>query len=190
MTKQAMDALRNIMETYAGNVFFILTANNLNKVIEPIRSRCILVSFAYPEKSAVIEYLRKICDQENIDYTEEGLIVLVEKNHPSIRDSVMQLQDLKAEKKHLIPENIHPYTELYDECWKLIKDRKYSAIRKIIMETRINEREFNTYCWELVADAEVPDIKMLQILCRNERDFAAGADAKVILLTSIVEMIR
>ena len=190
MTKQSMDALRNIMESYAGNVFFVMTCNNLSKVIPPIQSRCILISFAYPEKKEVTEYLRMICDKEKIDYTNEGLQELVDKNHPSIRDSVMQLQDLKAEGKQLIPINVHPFTELYDECWNLIKDRKYSAIRKLIMETKINEREVNTYCWERVAEQDPPDIKMLQIFCRNERDFAAGADAKVILLTSIVELIK
>jgi replication factor C small subunit len=190
MTKQSMDALRNIMETYAGNVFFVMTCNNLSKVIPPIQSRCILISFAYPEKKAVIEYLRMICEKEQIDYTNEGLQELVEKNHPSIRDSVMQLQDLKAEGKKLLPENVHPFTELYEEMWQLVKDRKYTEIRRLIMETKIDPRELNTFFWSKVADEEQPNVKLLQILCRNERDFAAGADSKVIFLTSIVELIK
>jgi DNA polymerase III delta prime subunit len=167
-----------------------MTCNNISKVIEPIRSRCILISFAYPEKKEVVEYLRKICDAEGMDYTEEGLITLVEKNHPSIRDSVLQLQDLKAEGKQVIPGNIHEFTELYSETWKLVKERKYSEIRKLVIETKVDVRELNTFFWNKVAEEEVPDIKLLQILCRNERDFANGADAKVIFLTSIVELIR
>jgi replication factor C small subunit len=190
MLKASQDALRNVMETYATNVFFIMTCNNVNKVIEPIRSRCIQISFAYPEKKAVLEYLRIICEKEGIDYTEEGLQELVNKNHPSIRDSVMQLQDLKAESKTLIPENVHPFTELYDEIWQLLKNRKYTEIRKLIMETKVDPREINTYFWTKVSEEEQPNVKLLQILCRNERDFAAGADPKVIFLTSVTELIK
>ena len=190
LLKASQDALRNVMETYAGNVFFLMTCNNVNKVIEPIRSRCIQISFAYPDKKAVIEYLRMICDKEKLDYTNEGLQELVDKNHPSIRDSVMQLQDLKAEGKKLLPENVHPFTELYEEIWGLVKDRKYTEIRRLIMETKVDPREVNTYFWNRVAEEEPPNVKLLQILCRNERDFAAGADSKVIFLTSVVEMIK
>lgn len=60
MLKQAQEALRNMMETYESNAFFILTANNVHKVIEPLQSRCRKVSFAYPDKKAVIEYLEGI----------------------------------------------------------------------------------------------------------------------------------
>jgi DNA polymerase III delta prime subunit len=189
-TKLVMDSLRNIMEEYSSNVFFLISCNNVNKIIEPIRSRCILISFAYPKKEEVIEYLRKICDAENIDYTEEGITELVNKNHPSIRDSVLQLQDMKAENKTLIPENIHPFTELYEDMWKLLSERKYGDIRRLIMETRVDVREVNTFFWTKLSEEETPNLKLLQVLCRNERDFANGADAKIIFLTSITELIR
>jgi hypothetical protein len=31
---------------------------------------------------------------------------------------------------------------------------------------------------------------MIQITCRNERDISLGADAKIIFLTSLIEMIK
>ncbi len=57
MLKASQDALRNIMETYASNVFFILTCNNINKVIEPLQSRCLKVAFTYPDKKEVKTFL-------------------------------------------------------------------------------------------------------------------------------------
>ena len=38
MLSASQNALRNIMETYASNVFFIMTCNNINKVIEPLKT--------------------------------------------------------------------------------------------------------------------------------------------------------
>ena len=42
MLKISQNALRNTMETYSKNCFFILTCNSIEKVIEPIQSRCVL----------------------------------------------------------------------------------------------------------------------------------------------------
>jgi hypothetical protein len=41
-TGEAQRILRNVMEEYASSTRFILTANYINKIIEPIQSRCIL----------------------------------------------------------------------------------------------------------------------------------------------------
>ncbi len=40
MTSQAQAALKRIMEDYEDNAIFVLCTNNINKVIEPILSRC------------------------------------------------------------------------------------------------------------------------------------------------------
>ncbi len=40
MTNPAQSALKRVLEDYEDNCIFILCTNNINKVIEPIRSRC------------------------------------------------------------------------------------------------------------------------------------------------------
>ena len=44
-TSTAQDALKNIIETYSDNCFFIFTCNDISKITEPIRSRCVLINF-------------------------------------------------------------------------------------------------------------------------------------------------
>ena len=61
MLKASQEALRNLMETYASNVFFILTCNNINKVHDAIQSRCKSISFSYPSDDEVVLYLEDIC---------------------------------------------------------------------------------------------------------------------------------
>jgi len=190
MLKASQEALRNIMETYASNVFFILTCNNINKVIEPIKSRCVVIPFAYPSKEDVVKYLEKIVTKEGMDYTEEGLIKLVEINYPSIRNCVIALQDLYTEKQPVTIETVRPVNEIYEDMWQALKLKNWLDIKKVVLESSIDPRDLNTYFWQKSLDGENPDIKILQITCRNEKDIANGADAKVVFVTSLIEMVK
>jgi replication factor C small subunit len=188
MLRASQDALRNIMETYSINVFFILTCNNINKVIEPIKNRCTLIPFSYPKKEEIVIYLEKICNAENMDYTEEGLKKLVEVNYPSIRNCVLSLQDLHTQGQPVTEETIRPINEIFFEMWKLLKEKKWLEIKNIVLQSEINARELNTYFWERFLSES--DIKGIQLTCKNERDFSYGADEKIIFVSSIIEMIK
>jgi len=188
MLKASQEALRNVMETYSKNVFFILTCNNINKVIEPLKSRCVTIHFAYPKKEEVYTYLEKIVIAEHMDYTEEGLKLLVELNYPSIRNCVIALQDLFTEQKPVTKDTVKPVNELYDVLWEKIKNKNWQDVKKEVMESTIDPRELNTHFWEKALEEEA--IKMIQITCRNERDIALGADPKVILVTALIDMVK
>ncbi len=190
MLKIPQDALRNLMETYASNVFFILTANNINKIIEPLQSRCVAIPFAYPKKEEIAHYLVMICESEKMEYTAEGINEVVEKNYPSIRNCVLTLQDMNTQELKVIPENVKPVNQIFDDMWKLLQDKKWQEIKKIILSSTVEPRDLNTYFWEKAIDDENLNLKLIQICCRNERDIALGSDAKIIFVTSIIEMCK
>jgi DNA polymerase III delta prime subunit len=176
------------METYASNAIFILTANNENKVVEPIKSRCLPIPFAYPDKGEIFNYLCAICNTEDIKYTKEGVQKLIDINYPSIRNCVMVLQDIKSEEKEVTVDTIVPFNMDYEEMWNLLKQKKWQEIKNKVMASTIDARELNTYFWQKSLDTE--DLKMIQITCRNEKDIALGADAKVIFVTGLIEMVK
>jgi len=188
MLKASQEALRNIMETYASNVFFILTCNNINKVIEPIKSRCITIPFAHPSKDDVYKYLEKICIHEKMDYTEEGVRKLIDINYPSIRNCVVMLQDLFTEKKAVTNETVRPVNEIYEVAWQMLKEKRWQDIKKVVLESTLDARELNQYFWEKALETEPPNIRLIQITCRNEKDIAVGADEKIIFITSLPEI--
>jgi len=190
MLKASQEALRNIMETYSSNVFFILTCNNINKVIEPLQSRCVVIPFAYPEKEEIYVYLEMICKNENMEYNEEGLNVLIDMNYPSIRNCVLALQDLKTEGKSVLKENIKLVDELYERMWKLLQEKNWKDIKVEVMQSTIDPRELNTYFWIKSMQEDPISTKMIQLLCRNERDIALGSDSKIIFVTSLIEMVQ
>ena len=188
MLKASQEALRNVMETYSSNVFFILTCNNINKVIEPLKSRCITVPFAYPDKEEVYKYLEMICQTEVMEHTEEGLKELIELNYPSIRNCVLALQDLNTDGNGVTVDTVKPINETFETMWKLLKDKDWKLIKKEVMQSTIDPRELNTYFW--LKGLETENTRLIQLTCRNEKDIASGSDPRIIFITSLIEMCK
>jgi len=68
----AQPALRNLMETFSAHCRFILTCNYVEKIIDPIQSRCQTYKIIPPSKKDVaLRTIRKfVADSNFTDYTE------------------------------------------------------------------------------------------------------------------------
>jgi len=64
---QVQQALRRIIEKASTNVKFILMCNYINRIIDPIISRCAVFRFTNLSKDKVIERLRFISKKENLN---------------------------------------------------------------------------------------------------------------------------
>lgn len=65
MTSDAMFSLRMIMEEYSHITRFCLICNYINKIIEPLRSRCTIFYFQPLNEADIYHRLKKINNQEN-----------------------------------------------------------------------------------------------------------------------------
>lgn len=93
----AQASLRNILEEYSDNCFWIFTCNEITKLIEPIRSRCVAISFDNPNKGEIRDRLEYICKQESIEYDIEDLSKLVQKFYPDLRSMILTLQSSRTQ---------------------------------------------------------------------------------------------
>ncbi|MDE1766417.1 MAG: replication factor C small subunit [Thaumarchaeota archaeon] len=92
MTSDAQTALRRIIEDTAGHCRFIMIANNISKIIEPLQSRCAVFKFTRISEEEIIDYLEGICKKEKIRYTKEGLKALYSHSEGDMRHSINMLQ--------------------------------------------------------------------------------------------------
>jgi len=65
--KQVQQALRRIIEKASLNVKFILMCNYINRIIDPIISRCAVFRFTNLSKDKVIDRLKFISNKENLN---------------------------------------------------------------------------------------------------------------------------
>lgn len=92
LTPDAQLLLRRPMELYATNCRFILACNYVNKIIEPLRSRCTEFEFKQISKDTVITRLRYIANYENIDCNDRDLDYVAEKCNGDMRKAINMLQ--------------------------------------------------------------------------------------------------
>lgn len=104
--------LRSFMEAYSSNCTIIITANNIDGIIEPLQSRCRIVKFGQgtdeDRGNMMKEMIRRcveICKNENIKIENLKVIAaLVKKNFPDFRKTIGDLDHYSS--KGVVDEGI------------------------------------------------------------------------------------
>ena len=68
LTIQAQASLRNIIETFSRTTRFIMTCNFVERIIDPLQSRCQVLKIVPPTKKDVAKHLNWILQQEHIEH--------------------------------------------------------------------------------------------------------------------------
>eukprot|EP00391_Amoebophrya_sp_Ameob2_P011495 CAMPEP_0178990406 /NCGR_PEP_ID=MMETSP0795-20121207/4927_1 /TAXON_ID=88552 /ORGANISM="Amoebophrya sp., Strain Ameob2" /LENGTH=475 /DNA_ID=CAMNT_0020681945 /DNA_START=41 /DNA_END=1468 /DNA_ORIENTATION=+ len=100
LTFEAQAALRRVLEEHCDDTRFILCCNYVNKLIEPIQSRCALVAFTPLQDKLHREHLLKIAEAENVEFastsSDAALDFLLEVSDGDCRRSITLLQSTVA----------------------------------------------------------------------------------------------
>lgn len=129
-------ALRRIMEQYNSTTRFILIANDLEGIIDPIRSRCATFSFGRVDIEDMIEYTKKICTVENIPAPSELIPRIAEIANGSPRDAV-QIMSILMTKTPITKEVIEKLSKsqsksTWESLFRTIFTNPMSADAKVI----------------------------------------------------------
>ena len=92
MTSDAQTALRRIIEDTAKYCRFVLIANNISKIIEPLQSRCAIFKFTRISEDEVISYLEEICKKEKVKFEQKGLETIYSYSEGDMRHAINILQ--------------------------------------------------------------------------------------------------
>lgn len=98
MTGEAQLALRPLMEKHAHNCRFIIGCNFIDKIINPIKSRCKTYRFKPVDKDNVIRRLRYVAERENVFVSmseqdiDNALDDLADRSHGDLRKAINDLQ--------------------------------------------------------------------------------------------------
>ena len=143
ITIQGQAALRNVIETYSRTTRFILTCNYIERIIDPIQSRCQVLKIEPPSKKDIAKHLAKILDTENTIYTVDDIKTVVNHYYPDLRKMLNTLQlsthesEIKLDPSVLVSSN---YTAAVIEELKQSKP-DWKAIRQIIADSGVNDFE-------------------------------------------------
>ncbi|NBO98591.1 MAG: AAA family ATPase [Proteobacteria bacterium] len=139
LTGESLRILRNVMEEYIDTTRFILTANYLNKIIEPIRSRCMLFKLQTDIRSCVAR-CAEILKKENVKITDESkekFIEFVTDRYPDLRRIINDLQRFCVTGELVIPDG----DELLDLTGYIIKGLAITKISSLDIRKKVIESE-------------------------------------------------
>ena len=140
LTPNAQAALRNVMETFSKHCRFILTCNYVERVIDPIQSRCQSYKIVPPKKSDVARHMVNILNTEQVKYDLDDVATLITAGYPDIRRVLNSIQrqvvdgELKVDVSSIIQNDYKiKLLEL------LSSNAKLQDIRKLIADNSISD---------------------------------------------------
>jgi DNA polymerase III delta prime subunit len=170
LTPNAQAALRNIMETFSRHCRFILTCNFVERIIDPIQSRCQTFQVVPPDRKQVATHLCSVLDQESVSYKVEDIAVLVNAGYPDIR------RVINAGQRQSISGNL-----VIDKQSEILNDYKVKLL-EILKSNRDKKTSF-TAIRQLLADSKVKDYSDAFRLLYDNLDEFAGSNKAVSILT-------
>jgi DNA polymerase III delta prime subunit len=142
MTPNAQAALRNVMETFSKHTRFILTCNYVEKIIDPIQSRCQVFGITPPNKANVALRLNNICNEESVEVELESIRTIVNSTYPDIRRSINGLQRQVVDGKVVIDKASLIAVDYMNEVLEELKGaRQFNTIRKIVADSQVKTFE-------------------------------------------------
>ena len=175
ITPNAQAALRNLMETFSKHCRFILTCNYVERIIDPIQSRCQSFQIVPPSKSDVAKHLHNILVKENVMDTMEDIKVLVDSGYPDIRRVINSAQ------RNVVNGNLK-----LDTSSIIQNDYKLKLLK--ILETQNRKNAFKDIR-QLLADNKITDFADLFRLLYDEVDgYGKGHVAECILIIARYEL--
>ena len=106
LTIQAQASLRNTIETFSRSTRFILTCNFIERIIDPLQSRCQTLKIVPPSKKEVAKHLSEILNKEQTEFELKALANIVNKHHPDIRKMLNIIQLSTKDNELVVDESI------------------------------------------------------------------------------------
>ena len=175
ITPNAQAALRNLMETFSKHCRFILTCNYVERIIDPIQSRCQAFQIVPPSKTEVAQRLNQILEEEEINFELEDLKILINSGYPDIRRIINTAQ-----------RNVVNSILTLDKGSVIQNDYKLKLLE--ILKTQDKKNAFKNIR-QLVADSQIRDFADLFRLLYDEVDsYGQGHIAECILVIAKYEL--
>ena len=142
ITIQGQVALRNVIETFSRSTRFILTCNYIERVIDPIQSRCQVLKIVPPSKLDTAKHTAWVLDQEEILYEAEDIKSIVNQYYPDLRKMLNTIQSSTINNKLLLDKDVLISSNyMLSVVNELTTSKNWKNIRQIIADSGVKDFE-------------------------------------------------
>ena len=197
MTSDAQTALRRIIEDTAKFCRFILIANNISKIIDPIQSRCAVFKFTRIDEKEIIEQLKIISKKEKVKVEENGLKEITDYAGGDMRHAINLLQAV-ASTGNITESSVKASAGLtktndVSDILKLSVSGKIQEARNKMIELikvyGMSESDFLKYINQALFKQKYNNLEeMSQIIAKYDYRILSGANSEIQLSAMLAEM--
>lgn len=195
LTSASLAALRNIMETFSRNCRFILTCNYVEKIIEPIQSRCQMFEIKPPSKKDIAIHLSNILKSEGVKFNIKDLVPIVDSAYPDIRKMINTCQlnsnkgELKLDVQNLVDSD---YKFKVLDILKSKDDarNRYMKLRQTIIDSRVSDfTDLFTFLYEKVDEyAPKNTANVIIALSQGQTNHFQSIDKEIAMAACLIEI--
>ena len=197
MTSDAQTALRRIIEDTAKFCRFILIANNISKIIDPIQSRCAVFKFTRISENEIIEQLKIISQKEKIKVDEKGLKEITNYAGGDMRHAINLLQAVASagnitQASVKSSAGLTKTTDVSDVLKLAVSGKIQDARNKMIELIKVygmSESDFLKYINQSLFEQKSENLEeMSQIIAKYDYRVLSGANSEIQLSAMLAEL--
>ena len=170
ITIQGQAALRNVIETYSMSTRFILTCNFIERIIDPLQSRCQVLKIVPPSKGEVAKHVVTVLEKENTEYDLDSIKTVVNQFYPDLRKILNTCQLSTHNGKLILDKSVLIASNYIDKVIsELIKPTltSWKTIKQIIADSNISEYD-----------------ELFRELYNRVEEYSKGNNGEIIILVS------
>jgi DNA polymerase III delta prime subunit len=196
LTTIAQNSIKSVTEQFAG-VRFFFTSNHVNKIIEPIKSRCVNINFKIDpsEKPKIaakfFKRVTEILDNECIEYEKPVVAELVNKYFPDFRRTLNEIQRCAAGGKIDAGVLIDRKKESIESLVASMKQKNFTEVRKWVaqnsdIDPQVLFKDLYVSSTDLLEPQCIPQV----VLILSDYSFKSthSVDSEILMTAALVEL--
>ena len=190
-------SLRTFVEEYHSNCRFIFTCNFINKIIDPLHSRCTVVDFRIKKEeeqklqAQFFERLQSILDASGVTYEDKVLVKLIQRYYPDWRRLLNEAQRHSAGGSLDATVLCDIADVNLDELIRAMKNKEFTTVRKWVVNNMDSDpntiiRKIYNSLTEVLEGSSIPPAVL--VLAKYQYQIAFVADQEINLLACLTEI--
>lgn len=140
LTGPGQAALRNIIEEYSVSTRFVLTCNYIERLIEPLTSRCEIHMLKPPSMGEVAKHVvTNILDVEKITYDIKDVAALIKECYPDVRSIIKNLQAGTKDNKFTFTVSSTDWLNKLVDVLASRDKKSWYTIRQLVADSQVDD---------------------------------------------------
>ena len=196
-TNDVQLSLRAAVEEFHSNCRFIFTCNFINKIIEPLHSRCTVVDFRVKNgqnmelQGQFFNRLKTILSDENVQYEDKVIAKLVKRYHPDWRRLINECQRYAATGNITSDILVDVADVNLDSLLSALKKKEFTTVKTWVVQHMDNDpssimRKIYDSLYGVLKPASIPEAVL--VIAKYMNSIPIVPDQEINLLACLTEI--